>query len=47
MRQHTETWDAVESYFHCITECSLQDGECITRCLEVLKEEDTDSDLYP
>ena len=29
--------DSINSYFECITECSLVDGhqECITRCLEI------------
>ena len=29
--------DSIDSYFECITECSIVDGhrECITRCLEV------------
>ena len=29
--------DAINSYFECITECSIIDGhqECITRCLEI------------
>ena len=29
--------DAINSYFECITECSIVDGhqECITRCLEI------------
>lgn len=39
--EHGQTWDAVETYFECITTCSLDDGECITRCVEQLK--DTDS----
>ena len=39
--EHGETWDAVETYFECITTCSLDDGECITQCVEQLK--DTDS----
>ena len=39
--EHAQTWDAVETYFECITTCSLDDGECITRCVEQLK--DTDS----
>ena len=33
--------DTVDSYFECISECSIIDGhqECITRCLEIhLKE---------
>ena len=34
--QNTEI-DSINSYFECITECSVVDGhqECITRCLEV------------
>ncbi len=35
-----QTWDAVETYFECITTCSLDDGECITRCVEQLKDAD-------
>ena len=30
--------DSVESYFECITTCSLDDGECITQCVEQLRE---------
>ena len=37
---HEQTWDAVETYFECITTCSLDDGECITRCVEQLKDLD-------
>ncbi len=37
---HEQTWDAVETYFECITTCSLDDGECITRCVEQLKDAD-------
>ncbi len=35
--------DAIDSYFECITECSIDKGgaECITRCVEVhLKSEE-------
>ena len=39
--QHDQTWDAVETYFECITTCSLDDGDCITKCVEQLR--DTDS----
>ncbi|WP_320675638.1 hypothetical protein [Prochlorococcus sp. MIT 1300] len=35
-----QAWDAVETYFECITTCSLDDGECITRCVEQLRESD-------
>ncbi len=38
--QQDQTWDAVETYFECITTCSLDDGECITRCVEQLKDSD-------
>ena len=29
--------DSIDSYFECISECSIVDGhqECITRCVEV------------
>jgi len=29
--------DSINSYFDCITDCSIVDGhqECITRCLEI------------
>jgi len=28
----------MESYFECITTCSLDDGECVTHCVEELRE---------
>jgi hypothetical protein len=31
-------WDSVEAYFECITTCSLDDGECVTHCVEELRE---------
>jgi hypothetical protein len=37
-RSHNETWDAMETYFECITTCSLDDGECVTRCVEQLRQ---------
>jgi len=30
--------DPLEDYFECITTCSLDDGDCITSCTEVLRE---------
>lgn len=33
-----ETVDPMEAYFECITTCSLEDGECVTRCVEELRE---------
>lgn len=32
--------DPVETYFECITACSVDDGECVTQCVEVLREAD-------
>jgi hypothetical protein len=29
----------VSSYFECITACSIDDGECVTHCVEVLREQ--------
>ena len=28
----------IESYFECITTCDISDGSCISRCLEILKQ---------
>ncbi|MFN7900329.1 MAG: hypothetical protein ACK5N0_11820 [Synechococcaceae cyanobacterium] len=28
---------AMDVYFECITTCSLDDGECVTRCVEELR----------
>ena len=35
--KNVEEIDSINSYFECITECSIVDGhqECITRCLEI------------
>ena len=33
--------DPVESYFECITACSIDDGACVTQCVEVLRETDS------
>ena len=30
--------DPVETYFACITTCSLDDGDCITICTEELRQ---------
>lgn len=29
----SERWDALEDYFTCITECNLNDQNCVTTCL--------------
>ena len=30
--------DPIESYFECITTCDMRDGKCISKCVEILKE---------
>lgn len=30
--------DPVEAYFECITTCSLDDGDCVTTCTEILRQ---------
>ena len=30
--------DPVESYFECISYCEVSDGRCLSRCVEILKE---------
>ncbi|AII45442.1 hypothetical protein KR49_03055 [Synechococcus sp. KORDI-49] len=36
----SERWAAVDDYFVCITECSLDDGTCVTRCMETHLKQD-------
>ena len=33
-KTHEQTWDAVEEYFECVTECNLEDKECVEKCVE-------------
>ena len=30
--------DPIESYFECISTCDLKDDNCISSCVEILKE---------
>ena len=32
--------DPIESYFECISICDISDRNCISRCVEILKEND-------
>ena len=32
--------DPVESYFECISSCDIADGICISKCVEILRDED-------
>jgi len=33
-----KTSDPIESYFECISACDVRDGRCISRCVEILKQ---------
>ena len=33
-----KTSDPIESYFECISICDVEDGTCISRCVEILKQ---------
>ena len=30
--------DPVEHYFECISSCDIEDGTCISKCVEILRE---------
>ena len=30
--------DPIDNYFECITSCDVNDGTCISRCVEILKQ---------
>ena len=30
--------DPIESYFECISSCDINDGTCISMCVEILKQ---------
>ena len=32
--------DPIESYFECITSCDISYGRCMSRCVEILKQDD-------
>ena len=32
--------DPIDSYFQCITTCDKRDDRCISRCVEILKQND-------
>ena len=29
--------DPIEIYFECISSCDIEDGVCVSRCVEILK----------
>ena len=30
--------DPIESYFECISSCDIEDGVCISNCVQILRE---------
>ena len=38
--KHFQISDPIESYFECITTCDIRDGRCISKCVEILKQND-------
>jgi hypothetical protein len=38
LEQREHRWDAVETYFTCLTTCSLHDRSCAERCVEDLRQ---------
>ncbi len=32
--------DLIESYFECIITCDIGDGNCISRCVEIIKQDE-------
>jgi len=35
------TSDPVESYFECISSCDISDGICISKCVEILRDQES------
>jgi len=36
--KHFKISDPIESYFECISTCDIQDRNCISKCVEILKQ---------
>jgi len=37
-KKQFQVYDPIESYFECIVTCDMRDGRCISRCVEILKQ---------
>ncbi len=35
------TSDPVENYFECISSCDITDGICVSKCVEILRGDET------
>ncbi|MDA9703921.1 hypothetical protein N9U76_00615 [Prochlorococcus sp. AH-736-L19] len=38
--KYLQIYDPIESYFECVSSCDMKDGTCISRCVEILKNND-------
>ena len=38
--KNSQILDPIESYFACISTCDIKDGNCISKCVEILKDDD-------
>ena len=38
--------DPVEHYFECISSCDIADGKCISKCVEILKDNESWNYLF-
>ena len=36
-----QIYDPIDSYFECISTCDITDGTCISRCVEILKQNES------
>ncbi len=34
------TSDPVDTYFECISSCDISDGMCISKCIEILRDDE-------
>ena len=39
-KKQFQVYDPIESYFECISSCDIKDATCISRCVEILKQND-------
>ena len=39
-KKRFQIYDPIESYFECIVPSALNDGNCISNCVEIIKQND-------
>ena len=37
--KQSQIYDPIETYFECISTCDIKDGNCISMCVEILKDD--------